>query len=45
MATIKGNPAALKAYRAHKAKALAKTADARKAEAKAKAAVNQAEAK
>jgi hypothetical protein len=37
---IKGNPDALKVYRERKAKALAKTADARKAAARRKAAVN-----
>jgi type IV secretory pathway protease TraF len=42
---IKGNPEALKAYRDRKGRALAKTAAARKAEATAKTAVNQAEAK
>lgn len=45
MATIKGNPKALAEYRDRKRKALAKTADARKAEARQKAAHNQAEAK
>lgn len=42
---IKGNPDALKKYRDHKGKVLEKTAAARKAEAKAKAAANAAEAK
>jgi hypothetical protein len=42
---IKGNPAALKAYRAHKLKALEKTAEQRKAEGRRKAQVNSAEAK
>jgi hypothetical protein len=42
---VKGNPKALAAYREHKAKVLAKTAGLRKAEARAKTAVNQAEAK
>ena len=37
---LKGNPEALAAYREHKRKALAKTAGARKAAAKKKAAVN-----
>jgi hypothetical protein len=42
---IKGNPEALKAYRAHKLKALEKTAPARKAADRRKALVNGADAK
>lgn len=45
MALITGDPEAVKAYRAQKAKALAKTAPARTAEAQKKAATNTAEAK
>jgi hypothetical protein len=40
MALLKGNPEALKAHRENKAKALAKSAPARKAADKAKAAHN-----
>ena len=45
MATIKGDPEARRKYVEHKRKVLEKNAPARKAEARAKAAANQAEAK
>ena len=45
MAMIKGDAAATKAYRERKSKALAKNAAARKAETRAKAQTNRADAK
>jgi hypothetical protein len=45
VALLKGDPEARAAYVEHKRKALAKSADVRKAEARRKAASNQAEAK
>jgi hypothetical protein len=45
MALIKGDPEAIKAYREHKAKALAKTAPARKRADVAKANYNAGKAK